>query len=54
MERRKDNKLEHHIKKFIKQIVGISGRKKKEVEIEGGGEGERKGDKEGMENEKRK
>lgn len=54
MERRKDKKLEHHIRRFIKPIVEVAGRKKKEVEIEGGGEGERKGDKEGRENAKRK
>lgn len=53
MERRKDKKLDHYIRRFIKQIIGVAGRKKKEVEIEGR-EGERKGDIEGRDNERRK
>lgn len=53
MERRKDKKLDHHIRRCIKQIIGVEGRKTKEVEIEGR-EGERKGDTEGRDNERRK
>ena len=53
MERIKDKKLDHHIRRCIKQIIEVEGRKKKEVEIEGR-EGERKGDMEGRDNKRRK